>query len=125
MLWGLVVSIIICIFVMVPQSFFRCGTHMCDGEWVLIKKVINNGWGKGRHIVIRYICVCRLLCVSLLWCLIVSFTPKYKAGWSLLSQLVPPTNTNIRIKKLPYKLCVKKDCCIFVLMLWCGVPRRV
>jgi len=29
--------------------------------------------------------------------------------------------TKIRIKKFPHKLCIKKDCCIFVLMLWCEI----
>ena len=44
---------------------------------------------------------------------------KYKAGWSLLGPiLVRYYITKIRKKKLPYKLCIKKDCRIFVLMLW-------
>jgi hypothetical protein len=66
-----------------------------------------------------YIWWSHLLYVSLCWCPVVREGGEYKAGWSLLSQLVPPTITKIRIKKFLYKLCIKKDCCIFVLVLWC------
>ena len=41
-----------------------------------------------------------------------------KAGWSILGPiLVRYYITKINIKKLPHKLCIKKVCCIFVLML--------
>ena len=65
-----------------------------------------------------YIWWSNILYVSLYWCPALREGGEYKAGWSLLSQLVPPTITKIRIKKFLYKLCIKKDCCIFVLVLW-------
>lgn len=101
-LWcgGLAVSIIIRIFVLMPHILYR-------------------GIIKGGHIVMVYIWWCQILYVSLYWCPALREGGEYKAGWSLLSQLVPPTITKIREKKFLYKLCIKKDCRIFVLVLWC------
>jgi len=98
MVWGLAVSDIIRIFVLMP--------------YILYRGIIIGG-----HIVSTYIWWSHLLYVSLCWCPSLREGGEYKAGWSLLSQLVPPTITKIRIKKFLYKLCIKKDCCIFVLVL--------
>ena len=92
-----VVSIIIRIFVLMPYILYR-------------------GFIIGGHIVMVYIWWSHLLYVSLCWCPALREGGEYKAGWSLLSQLVPPTITKIRKRKFLYKLCIKKDCCIFVFL---------
>jgi len=85
--------------------------------FVLMPYILYRGIIIGGHIVSTIIWWSHLLYVSLCWCPSLREGGEYKAGWSLLSQLVPPTITKIRIKKFLYKLCIKKDCCIFVLVL--------
>ena len=86
--------------------------------FVLMPYILYRGIIIGGHIVSTIIWWSHLLYVSLCWCPSLREGGEYKAGWGLLSQLVPPTITKIRIKKFLYKLCIKKDCCIFVLVLW-------
>jgi hypothetical protein len=92
----LVVSDIICIFVMVPQTLV--GDKLSGDIFVYVKNY-------------SYLCIDALKCGG--------GERGRQVGVYSVPIVCDGYTTKISIKKLPHNLCIKKDCRIFVLMLWC------